>query len=289
MMSSVGIISTALRRPQTYAGYLQEAWSAAQCVARYPLGVVEGAFSTGEPSGDVAHDTPVLLVHGFGHNRSGWYLLEKSLRRAGFSSVHTMNYVAGRKRVPELAARLAGRVEEIRALTGAEKVHIVGHSLGGVLLRWYVQEMGGHERVDTAITIASPHEGTFAALGGIGSATARDLRPGSWVVRRLLATARSSDVRWIGFHSNIDGLVIPASSAMIRPAALRATNIFVKDHAHLTIMLSPVVARSIVSQLEASESGVGDVVPIGAPADASEVGVDPRHPAFSDVMDGEAS
>ena len=269
MMNPVGILTTALRRPQTYVGVAREAANTARCLALYPAGLAEAALRTGTPRGDRTHDTPVLLVHGYGHNRSGWFLLERTLRNAGFTSVHTMNYVAwGREGVPELAGRLARRVDEIRALTGAEKVHVVGHSMGGVLLRYYVQELGGDRYVDTAVTIASPHEGTVAALVGAG-AGARDLRPGSRVMRRLAAGVRRTDVRWVAFYSNLDVLIQPAPSAMLRHPALRATNILVKDQGHLTIMMAPVVARSVVAQLEAAETGDGRVLPMVPPAPAT--------------------
>ena len=281
MMDVMGVLRTALLRPETYVGCAREAVSAVRCAALYPLGLAEAALSTGRPRGDETHDTPVLLVHGYGHNRSGWFLLERTLRRAGFSSVHTMNYVAfGKEGVPELAARLADRVQEIRRVTGAAKVHVVGHSMGGVLLRWYVQELGGGRYVDTAVTIASPHEGTVAALVGVG-AGARDLRPSSRVMRRLAASAeRAAGVRWIAFYSNIDVLVQPAPSAMLRHPAFKATNILVKDQGHLAIMMAPVVATSVVAQLEAAETGAGRLLPmrpaapvVPAPASAAADGV----------------
>lgn len=262
IISAVGILSTALRRPETYTGHVREALATVRCAALYPLGLVETALSTGRPSGDVVHDTPVLLVHGYGHNRSGWFLLQHSLRRAGFTSIHTMNYVAwGTEGVPELAGRLAARVAAIRALTGSEKVHIVGHSLGGVLIRWYVQELGGDRCVDTAITVASPHEGTVAALAAPGPC-ARDLRPGSRVMRRLAAGARPCDVSWVALYSNLDLLVQPAPSARLRDPALRAENVLVKDHGHVGIMTSPVVARAIVERLELADAPMAAVLPL---------------------------
>jgi pimeloyl-ACP methyl ester carboxylesterase len=250
----------ALGRPQTYVGQAREVASIARCAVNYPLGLAEAALRTGVPAGDATFDTPVLLVHGYGHNRSGWFLLDRRLRRAGFTSVHTLNYLPYVQGLPELAERLADRVTEIRAATGAEKVHVVCHSMGGIILRWYVQRLGGHEFVDTAITMGSPHSGTYAALMGVG-AGARDLRPGSRVMRTLERTAQSSSVRWISYYSNIDLLVQPASSAKLDHPALHATNVLVKDHGHVSLMISPRVGRSIVDQLTAAENA-SEVAPL---------------------------
>ena len=243
-------ISTALLRPETYVAQVREAMVIARCAATYPLGLAAAMLTTGTPSGDSRRDTPVVLVHGYGHNRSGWFALERALRRSGFTSVHTMNYVAfGSEGVEKLAARLAAHVDRVRELTGCEKVHLVGHSLGGVLLRWYVHELGGAQAVDTAITVASPHEGTAAAHLGFGPA-ARDLRPGSRVMRRLAAAAaRPTGVNWVALYSNVDLVVQPAASAKLRAPALRAENVLVDGYGHVGIMSSRVVVDAIVERL----------------------------------------
>lgn len=258
----VSHLSTALRRPATYVGHAREVVSVAQAAVRYPLGVLEDAVTTGRPSGDTTHDRPVVLVHGYGHNRSGWSILNRSLRRAGFTSVHTANYNPLRYDVPELGRLLARRIDLVRSVTGADRVHVVGHSLGGILLRWYVQELGGDETVHTAVTIASPHEGTQVA-GLAPGATARQLEPGSWVVRRLAEGARPMPVRWIAFYSNLDLLVRPNSSAMLRHPALEATNILAKDHGHIGMMTSGRVIRAVTQQLEAAE-GADGLAPLGS-------------------------
>jgi pimeloyl-ACP methyl ester carboxylesterase len=132
-------------------------------------------------------------------------------------------------------------------------VHLVGHSLGGVVSRWFVQELGGAEVVDTVVTVASPHHGTLAALTAAPfGRTAKQLLPGSEVVTRLNAKPLPKGVRWIAFYSNLDLLVQPGSSGKLDGAV----NVLVKDHGHLSILLSVKVARSISAQLEAAE-GVG--------------------------------
>ena len=271
----VGTVRNAVVRPGTYVGMVREAMSSARCAWWYPLGILDAVITRSDPSGDVTHDTPVILVHGFGHNRSGWTVAQHHLREAGFTSIHTMNYDPFRHDIPALAEQLATRVKLIKMITGAERVHLVGHSLGGVLIRWYVQVLGGGQHVDTAITVASPHEGTRVAYGAVGP-TAAQLRPGSPVMRRLArpAASEAKQVRWIGFYSNLDLLIRPARSAKISHPDLRATNILAKDHGHMSAMVSPVVARSIVHQLEASEGkpGTADLLPLIEPAAAAVSG-----------------
>ncbi|MBA3654512.1 MAG: alpha/beta fold hydrolase [Actinobacteria bacterium] len=251
---------TALRRRETYLGYAREAMSFAKCVARYPLGFGDGGLRSGRPSGEADRDTPVLLVHGFGHNRSGWFVVDEHLRHAGLTSVHRWNYDPFRHDVPELAEMLGERVERLCAATGFDRVHVVGHSLGGILLRWYIQELGGDARVITAITVASPHQGTRLAsfVPSFGSLTAQQLAPGSWLMRRLERAAAPSAVRWVAFYSNLDFFVQPATSAMITTPALRATNVLVKDAGHLSILLSSRVADGVVDAIQ--HSPVADAV-----------------------------
>ncbi|HZU74170.1 MAG TPA: alpha/beta fold hydrolase [Acidimicrobiales bacterium] len=245
----VDAILVAARRPGTYIGHAREFVSVARCVAHYPMGLVSPPVV--RRAEGAAEQAPVLLVHGYGHNRSGWFVLERHLAKAGFGHVDALNYSPLRHDVPELAEQLARRVERLRADSGAERVHLVGHSLGGLVVRWYVQELGGDATVDRAVTIATPHQGTVAAFAAPGR-TAEELRPGSWVMRRLADGARPSPVRWVAYYSNVDLLVQPASSAMLTHPALAATNVLAKDHGHLSLMLSPWLSRSVVQHLQGS-------------------------------------
>lgn len=254
MMDAIG---GALTRPGTYTGQVRELLSVASCAARYPLGVFERRPDA--RPGVVGHPTPVVLLHGFGHNRSGWHVLETHLREAGFGHVSALNYNPWQHAIPEVAERLAERIDVVRGVAGADRVHLVGHSLGGIILRWYIQEHGGADLVNTAVTVASPHGGAQLARLALGE-TARALRPGSWLLRRLDERAQPSAVRWFAFYSNLD-LVVPGPSAMLRHPALGATNLLAKDQGHVSVLLSRRVAAAVTGQLEAGEgvAGLGTV------------------------------
>jgi pimeloyl-ACP methyl ester carboxylesterase len=212
--------------------------------------------------------TPVLLVHGYGANKSNWLFLSRYLSSAGFRRVHALNYNPLTADIPTLAARCAERAEELKEHFGVDRVHVVGHSLGGIIARYAVQLLD-LEGVGVCVTIASPHGGVRLAQYGSPMAavsplaTGLQLRPQSSVMRALRTVVRPLPTRFIAYYSNLD-LVVPARRAMIREPELHATNILVKDHGHLSIMWSRRLATSIVDQLGAAEGLPGYGAPVRA-------------------------
>src|SRR5439155_5759941 len=125
-------------------------------------------------------------IHGYGANKSNWFFVDRELRSAGFERIHALNYNPLTAGIPDIAARATQRARELMDHFGTDRIHIVGHSLGGIVGRYAVQ-LGGLEGVEVCITIGSPHHGTPMARFGLG-VTARQLRPGSDVLRRLSAS-----------------------------------------------------------------------------------------------------
>ena len=205
--------------------------------------------------------TPVLLVPGAGHQQRGWMLIRRHLERAGFGHVADVADAPPDADLPHLADHLAHHVELIRLLSGAERVHLVGHHVTGCVIRYYVQLLGGDAFVDTAITVATPHAGTLAAHPGLGAA-ASQLHPDSRVMRHLEDSVRPMSVRWVNYFSERDVLIEPAASAVLRHLLFDATNILVSDHPHLSLLLPPDVCRSVAHQLAAAEGVPGYGQPV---------------------------
>jgi triacylglycerol lipase len=250
-----------LARPGTYLGAAREIAHGSFQLAAYPFGMVPmpPARNAGyrpprlRETSLLATDpgmtcTPVVLVHGYVHNRSAFLVMQGALRRAGFQYVHAFNYLPLAYDLLELATLLAGEVERILATWGAQRCMIVGHSMGGMIARTYVQELGGEDTVDTVVTLGSPHRGTYTAYAGLGPAAAQ-LRPGSAFLRRLHDGARPSAVRWVAFYSDLDAAVVPAASGRLEPAALQAVNVRVGDIGHTSLLLTGEVLRGVVQYL----------------------------------------
>lgn len=239
---------------------LETAWTATH-LALYPLGIARetakavpeahtldrlSPVQRGLVLGDVeAAGTPIVLVHGWIDNRSIFTLLRRTLRRKGFGRVVTMNYSILTHDVPRAAARLARLVEDLCEETGYERVHVVGHSMGGLVARYYVQRLGGDARIHTLATLGTPHGGTFAARLMIGRAAAQ-LRPGSRVLRDLAEPAPECRTRFVAVWSDLDAMVVPKESARLDHPDLRARNVFVRGVGHLSLPIDGRVVHEIV-------------------------------------------
>jgi triacylglycerol lipase len=236
-------------------GLIREARGLGTHILRYPTGVTRARVrphSNGNGQAvDRIHDTPVALVHGYFHNRSGFDYLSRELRVRGFRWIHGMNYNPLGHSVPDLAERFGRYVEDLRRVSGVNRVHVVGHSLGGVIARWYVEELGGHKFVDTCVTIGTPHYGTLAAYLGPGQA-AKDLRPGSGVMQRLENSLRRSRVKYVNLYSDLDFLILPPSSALL-PEQRNVHNHLIEDLGHTSLLLSDVLVDQLCHHLEKIE------------------------------------
>jgi pimeloyl-ACP methyl ester carboxylesterase len=233
--------------------------------------------------GDVeAAGTPILLVHGIVDNRTIFTMLRRGLRRRGFGRVVAVNYSSVGGDVRVLAARLGEVVEELCEETGFERVHVVGHSLGGLIARYYIQRLGGDERVHTLVTLGTPHGGTVPAYT-LPSTLVRQLRPGSDIVRELEEPAPGCRTRMVAVWSDLDQLVMPQRNGRVVHPDLQARNVFVRGVGHLSLPVDGRVVHEICTTLAHLDHD-GHTVAVGATSIASSTG---RAPAGSVTPTGE--
>src|SRR4051794_23646486 len=104
-------------------------------------------------------DDVVVLVHGFLASAGVFRPMRARLEREAGAHVATFSHAPGFG-VRTIAKKLAELVERIPHGT---RIHLVGHSLGGLVARWYVQELAGHERVVQTISLGAPFGGVPVA------------------------------------------------------------------------------------------------------------------------------
>lgn len=242
---------------------VEAAWVATH-LALYPLGILEerarlqlehtsldGLPPTqrGLLVGDVvAAGTPIVLVHGLVDNRSIFAMLRRGLRRRGFGSTYALNYSPLTDDIRSVAVRLGDLVQEVRQETGHDRVHLIGHSMGGLIGRYLVQRLGGGDHVHTLVTLGTPHAGTLPAKF-IPHPIVQQLRIGSDVVTELAEPAPGCATRMLAIWSDLDQLVIPQRNARIVHPDLDARNVFVAGVGHMSLPVHRRVIHEIGTTL----------------------------------------
>ena len=189
--------------------------------------------------------SPVLLVHGFCGTKSSLSPIAHCLSAQGLT-VDTITYTPFGTSVERLADRLVAAVYRILAETGSDKVHLVGHSLGGVVIAQAIADGRLDGLVDTVVTLGSPFGGSpWANLLPFGEVV-RALRDGSPLLRRLATAPAQDGVRWLVLTATQD-LVVPGLRSV--PAHAKVHAVTVGGVGHLGMLLSRRVVKQVVGHI----------------------------------------
>lgn len=164
---------------------------------------------------------PVLLVHGIWDSSTRLAPLRAGLERRGLTHVRAIDLVPndGRAPIAELGKIVAREAEALRRESGAERIDVVGFSMGALVTRWYVQRGGGRDVVRRFVSISGPHHGTLTAFA-LPFAGARDMRPGSALLRDLAADADPfGGVEVHCVYTPYDLMIMPARSSVLAGVA----------------------------------------------------------------------
>ncbi len=160
---------------------------------------------------------PVVYVHGLGGHRGNFLPMRAAFLLRGRRRAYAVG-LPWDGDIAETGRLLARHIEEICAVNelGPDgQVDIVAHSMGGVVARAALVEVGTAARVHTLVTLGTPHAGTQAARF---AATTRclDLRPESAFMARLATQVPwRSTTRLVCLWSASDPMMQPAHTARV--------------------------------------------------------------------------
>jgi triacylglycerol esterase/lipase EstA (alpha/beta hydrolase family) len=224
------------------------------------------------------HPRPVVLLHGLGTNaEQHWALLGPRIADAGYC-VFSVTYGAdalgrgGQATVDASAREVGGFVDRVLRETGAAKVDLVGHSLGGMVSLYVTKVTGYAPKVGRVVALAPPTRGTtlfglvrmLTALGlrepidtllAGGCIACVDLLAGGPAVRRLNdGPVARRGVTYTVIASRYDAIVTPPSRSFIREPGVR--NYYVQDVCpldpvgHFGMGFDPGIASLILNGLD---------------------------------------
>jgi len=189
----------------------------------------------------------LLLVPGFMCNRAVWKPLLDSGKLAGFN-VATVDLEPVFGDIGHYAEVVHRAVEQLRAASGAARIVLVGHSMGGLAARVYLRKHGD-AHVARVVTLASPHHGTiFGRLGH--SRNARQMARGSRFIDDLAGTDRDRWIRFTTISTRDDNLVVPRSSPLLPDAK----QVELDGVGHLALIEDPRAWQIIADEARAASS-----------------------------------
>lgn len=183
---------------------------------------------------------PVLLVPGFLDGPECFHVLAARLEEAGYETFRArLTPRLGTCSLRQFAEQVAETAERY------EEIDVVAFSMGGLVSRYWVQRMGGAEKVRCLVTLASPHKGSKMAYT-MPQTAAREMRPGSEFLTDLNRDADMLEqVQFVSLWTPYDLTVIPGSSGNLGVGHTEKVNVKV----HRLMLYDRHVAKRVAELL----------------------------------------
>lgn len=212
--------------------------------------------------------TPVVLVPGFCCNRGYWALFIRWLKNAGLGPVYAVTLKPLLGSIEDNASELKNVIEAVCADARADKVILIGHSMGGLVIRNYLHA-GGYSRIEQAVCIGTPHHGTVMAndLKPFGE-NLRQMSLGStWTEEFNRTEAQPCPVPITAIVTPHDNIVAPQDSALLRYP--NARNISLPGIGHLEMVMSKPVFEATLAAIRGASPALASpqAIELEAPAE----------------------
>jgi triacylglycerol lipase len=181
------------------------------------LGAVVAAVAALAPAASAAAVEPVLFVHGWNSSGSIWNTMIGRFQADGWTAAQTNNwsYNTAQSNVTT-AGQVSTKVDQILAATGASKVDIVSHSMGGLNTRYYLKNLGGTAKVDDWVSLGGPNHGTTTANFCFWNTSCFEMQPGSGFLTALNSGDETpGSVAYRTWWSGCDSVINPDSSVSL--------------------------------------------------------------------------
>ncbi|ACO45488.1 triacylglycerol lipase [Deinococcus deserti] len=162
---------------------------------------------------------PVLFVHGYRSSGSVWNTMIANFKQDGWTDAQLFNWSYDSTRSNSATAELIRqKVDAILAQTGAARVDIISHSMGGLSSRYFLKNLGGTSKVDAWVSLGGPNHGTNTA-NGCWYSSCYEMREGSSFLNSLNSEDETPGfVRYATWWSACDEIINPDRSVLLSGA-----------------------------------------------------------------------
>lgn len=249
-----------------FSGFLTSVSSQMLAYLTYPLGYMKNLWRP-KASADSSRP-PVLLVHGLYHNAGAWLVFKWMLKRAGFGRVYLWTYPSFGRDFQLISDQLKQVLRNTVEASGGEPVILIGHSLGGLLVRSILADPQARPAVRAAVLLGAPNHGSKLAALALGK-LGRGLILDGPLVRSLNAACAPALLPKLNLFSPLDNLVLPNRSlTMEEPGWVQAQT---PPISHVSMLYHLPTIRIVLDFLEQAfpalcPATAGPIRPVPSPA-----------------------
>ena len=189
----------------------------------------------------------VVLIHGIFDTRIGLPSLYQAIVNDGYECLMpSLKPVDGRDGLEPMARQLQKEID--RKWGTSCEFSLVAFSMGGLISRYYLQELGGASRCQGLYTIATPHNGSYVAYLYPGRGTSQ-MRPDSEFIFQLKRSEHIYDTLEIpttSYRSAVDIVMIPLES----PVWHRSDNVRLWSPLHPALLWDKTLHRDLLRRLD---------------------------------------
>ncbi|GAA0235891.1 triacylglycerol lipase [Saccharothrix mutabilis subsp. mutabilis] len=171
------------------------------------------------PSAHAAAHDPVLFVHGWNGSASNWNTMISRFRADGRPDDHLRAFSYDTAKSNATTAEVVrAEVDRLLAATGAAKVDVLTHSMGGLSSRYYARNLGGDAKIDQWVSLGGPNHGTRSA-NTCFQTSCTEMRVGSNFLTALNSGDETPGAPDYGtWWSSCDGVIDPPDSTVLSGA-----------------------------------------------------------------------
>lgn len=202
-------------------------------------------FQSITPKSSSYQDThnPIILIHGYMMRGLVMYPIKRRLNKDGYKNVYLSTYSPPWLNIDNFSLQLKDKVEFVKKETGAEKVDLICHSMGGLVALNYINNLDGAKSVNRLIALGTPFGGSKLWSFSIGRC-GKEMKPGSEFLKKV--SVPPADIKTTAIYTTFDEMVIPYEFSKLEGV----NNIEMNYIGHVGLLFDSKVYKNVRESLE---------------------------------------
>ncbi|SIO26880.1 esterase/lipase family protein [Halodesulfovibrio marinisediminis] len=213
-------------------------------VSIFLYGTVSQCCWRKRPKQPTSADSPIIMIHGLFHNSSAWVLYRHWFKMIGLTNCAAFYYSSG-DNFDEVSRKLNAYMEEFFQKYPEASPILIGHSLGGLLIRNWLANSHHANKVAGVITLGTPMLGSKLATFSVRP-LGQQLKFKSKLIQQIEKSEQERgaiNLPCFAMYSPVDNMVLPQESVSTPPEGWNV--IRTKPVSHIAMLSDKSIALQV--------------------------------------------